>query len=195
MRRRKGRRRGCLAQLPEKKAFLEEVKEVYSGEEWQRGVPVVAQWVKNLTRLHEDAGLIPVLVQWVKDLVLLCLRCRPTAAAPMQPLAWEFPPACPKCDLKTEAFKKQNPKHQKSREGMAQMGTRRGRSNGSLCESGRWIEMRAPGLNHHLSPGPWAVPRAQWRSQVPFLTLHGVQLTTTNQVSATCRALGLGREN
>ena len=34
------------------------------------GVPVVAQWVKNLARIHEDVGSIPGLAQWVKDLVL-----------------------------------------------------------------------------------------------------------------------------
>ena len=38
--------------------------------EGPRGVPLVAQQVKNPINIHEAAGLIPGLMQWVKDPVL-----------------------------------------------------------------------------------------------------------------------------
>ena len=34
------------------------------------GVPIVAQKLTNLTRIHKDVGWIPGLTQWVKDLAL-----------------------------------------------------------------------------------------------------------------------------
>ena len=32
------------------------------------GVPIVAQWVKNLARIHEEVCLMSGLAQWVKNL-------------------------------------------------------------------------------------------------------------------------------
>ena len=71
----------------------------------QEGVPVVAQWVMNPTKIREDVDLIPGLTRCVKDPALpgavvqltdaalwSCLAvARAVAVVLIRPLAWELP--------------------------------------------------------------------------------------------------------
>ena len=53
--------------------------------------PLWLSWLKTWRSVCEDVGLISGLAEWIKLLVLLKLWCRPMAAAPIRPLAWELP--------------------------------------------------------------------------------------------------------
>ena len=89
----------------------------------EEGVPVVAEWVKNLTSIYEDAGLNPGLAHglriqrchelWCRsqsrgsDPAWLWLWCRPAAGALIGPLACELPYVAGVAGPKKQHIKKQ----------------------------------------------------------------------------------------
>jgi len=135
----------------------------YQQKRQEIGVPVVAQWLANPTGNHGVAGSVPGLAQWVEYLalpwavvwvadeawILLWLWCRPAAADPIGPLAWEPLCAMVAAQEKAGKQKKKKTRNRSSHRGTVEMNLTRNREvAGSIPGLAQWV--KDPTL-------PWAV--------------------------------------
>ena len=83
------------------------------------GVPIVDQRVKNLTSIHEDAGLTPGLTQWLRILHYHELQCRSQVQLGSgMAVALAYTGSCISnltCSLETSICCKSGPKKKKQR--------------------------------------------------------------------------------